>query len=183
MTNHFRMVRMGDTSNPEQRQKIAAGCAIVAGYIGGDTPHTWNDGDWRLPEFKTLKKLPIFVRSQVVGTAGGKADGFLALEALYRLNVPKGTLVCYDRETNTDADASIAFASVVEWGGYHHLIYGSKDNLFSHPSPWFVADPTDIPHMYPRDGVEMTQYVEDQGGFDYSEVKFWVAETRLKVWA
>ena len=183
MANHFRMVRMGDTSNPEQRNKITQGCAIVAGYIGGDTPHVWSNDDWRLPEFRKMKKLPIFVRSQVVGTAGGKADGFLALERLYDLKVPKGTIVCYDRETNDDVDGSIAFASVVDWGGYHHLNYGSVDNIFKHPSPWFVADPTDTPHMYNKEGVEATQYVFDQGGFDYSEVKFWVAETRLKVWA
>ena len=176
-----RMVRMADASMPG-KEKVMAGCQIIAGYIGGDTPHVWTEEDWHRPEFTGFKKLPIFVRSNAVGSVGGKADGFTALEALFTLGVPIGSAVVYDRETNEDAEGSAAFDEVLNWVGYHPIQYGSMDNIFKHPSPWFPADPTGTPHIVDRNGVEMTQYIDDQGGYDYSEVKFWVVERRLKVW-
>lgn len=185
MSNHYRVVKMADASNPEALKAVAAGASIIAGYIGGDTPHVWSESDWRRSEFRTLKKLPIFVRSQVVGETGGLADGWTALQTLYNLGVPKNTYVVYDRETNTDKEATTAFGNVITWGGYLAMTYGSRDNLFSHPglNGYWVADPTGVPHMNDHPGVNATQYVEDQGGFDYSEFKFWAAEFRLKVWA
>lgn len=182
MANHFRLLRMKDASNPEGLNLNTNGVSVVAGYIGGDTPHVWSEADWR--RFPGVKKLPIFVRSQVVGLNGGKADGFLALEALYRLGVPKNTLVIYDRETNTDAEATHGFGEVLQWVGYKVATYGSRDNLFSHPSlnGYWVADPTGSPHMYDHPGVNITQYAIGNG-FDYSEAKFWTVETEMKVWA
>jgi hypothetical protein len=181
--HHFRLVKMEDASNPNALKNVS-GAAIVAGYIGGDTPHVWSDDDWHRSEFNSKKKIPIFVRSNDVGTAGGRSDGFLALEQLYHLGVPHHTIVVYDRETNTDIEATRAFNSVLIWGSYRPVPYGSKDNLFAHPAPYgyWVADYTNKPHIYDHPGVEITQWTDAGPDFDLSEVKFWVYEQWMQTW-
>lgn len=175
------LVKMADASKPHVLPKDTH---IVAGYIGGDTPHVWTDKEWE--RFHGIKKLPIFVRSNVVGSVGGKQDGFTALEALYALKVPQGSAVVYDRETNTDRDATIAFGQILSWAHYYVFPYGSKGNLFDHPSlnGYWVADPTGHPHMYDHPRVVATQFQFDAtNGFDFSEVDYWAASMRIKaVW-
>lgn len=176
---NFRMVKIADASDP---RGVPTGVSVVAGYIGGDTPHVWQDRDW--DKFPMYKKVPIFVRSQTVGATGGESDAFLALDALYRLKVPHQTVVVYDRETNTDKEATQAFGDVLHWARYYVMPYGSTGNLFEHPAldGYWVADPTNTPHMYNHPLVRMTQY-EEQNGYDYSECKFWVVEQRMRAWA
>ena len=178
---HVRVALIADTSKPTQLPPHEFGA--VAGYIGGDTPHVWTPADWR--KFPHDRKLPIFVRSTVVGAQGGLDDGFAALEALYELGVPKGSYVAYDRETNTDVQGTHAFNGVVHWGGFYPLPYGSKGNIFDHPAPYgyWVADYTGTPHMYPHSGVVMTQYTNgDAQGWDENEMKLWAFLERVKEW-
>lgn len=177
----MRIAKMADASKPAL--PLPSGFGAVAGYIGGDTPHVWTAADW--DKFPGMRKVPIFVRSGNAGAAGGEADGWAALHELYKLGVPKHTIVVYDRETSSDAAGTAAFGAVVQWAGYFVVTYGSKDNLFTHPglNGYWIADPTGKPHMYDRSGVVATQYLEDDGrGYDESEVKFWVYEGRIKPW-
>jgi len=174
-----RIAKVGDASKPvDFPPRDIHG---VAGYIGGDTPHVWTDKDWQ--KFADYRKLPIFVRSQTVGYAGGRADAFDALQALFALGVPHHSAVVYDRETNLDKEATQAFGDVMHWANYTVWPYGSKDNLFSHPAldGYFVADPTNVPHMYTgHSDVMMTQYLEDDGrGFDESEIRLWQFENHM----
>jgi len=176
---------MQDASNPKALTVISRVHA-VAGYIGGDTPNIWpdNSSGWKRKEFTGLKKLPIFVRSTVVGASGGKADAFTALESLYALSVPHGSAVIYDRESNTDTEATAAFNEVMQWAEYKPMPYGSTGNIFKHPAPfgYWVDDPTGQPHMYTGgNDVRITQY-SNLGDYDLSEIHHWVFDRYLKVW-
>jgi len=173
---------MADASNPNGITHAPA-THVIAGYIGGDTPHVWSDLEWHRPEFDGYRKLPIFVRSTDVGLAGGREDAFTALHTLYHLRIPKGTAVVYDRETSTDKDGTQGFINVMSWAGYGTMPYGSKDNILDHPAGngLWVADPTNVAHMYKHAGVNATQYQFSQT-YDLSVVKFWFVEREIGVW-
>lgn len=159
---------MADASQPPPGDP--AGADIIAGYIGGDTPHIWTKAEW--DQYKTLRKLPIWVRSQ---RGDGNADGFDALKQLYRLGVPKGTTVVYDLETLVYGAMVTAFSNVMAWGGYQTWIYGSADYVFGNPpcAGYWVADYKGQPFMYPHSAVRATQYAAGVDGYDWSEVKGW----------
>jgi hypothetical protein len=62
-----------DASVPS-KATLPAGTQIVAGYIGGDTPHVWTASEWN--QFTGVRYLPIFVddkESYANGTALGSA--------------------------------------------------------------------------------------------------------------
>jgi len=165
---------MADASQPPGDPP--AGAQVIAGYIGGDTPHVWTPADWH--QYKGLRKLPIFVRSQ---RGNGTGDGFAALAQLYRLGVPKGCNVVYDLETLVYGAMVTAFRNVLAWGGYHTWVYGSADYVFGNPpcDGYWVADYTGQPFMYPHSAVRATQYEAGVDGYDWSEMKPWQYQNRL----
>lgn len=172
------IVRMTDASMPPVTH-APKGADIVAGYIGGDTPHVWTAAEWA--SFGKMHKLPIFVRSQ---RGNGRADGFAALQQLYSLGVPKGSAVAYDLETLVYGAMVTAFYNVLYWGGYYTYVYGSADYVFGNPacSGYWVADYRGQPFQYPHSRVVATQYAANKEGWDWSEVKPWQFKNRIKAW-
>src|SRR5271154_3621691 len=54
-----------DSAYPLPQNQIPAGISGVAGYIGGDTPHTWTSFEWAAQ--KARYRLPVYVRSNPPG--------------------------------------------------------------------------------------------------------------------
>jgi hypothetical protein len=172
-----KLAKMTDASVPPGKRP--GGAEIVAGYIGGDTPHVWTRAEWAA--FGKIRKLPVFVRSQ---RGNGQADAFAALEQLYALGVPRGTTVAYDLETLVYGAMVTAFYNAMRWGGYYVWVYGSADYVFGNPScsGYWVADYKGQPFMYPHSRVAATQYKADDGGWDWSEVEGWQVTHRIRAW-
>lgn len=168
------LVRMTDAS--QEPDVLPPGTDVVAGYIGGNTPHVWSVGEWE--RFPKVKKLPIYVAT---ANGNGLADGWEALKRLYQLDVPKGTTVSYDLETNVWPTATWNFYNLLRWAGYYVWPYGSFDYIYKNPkcSGYWVAQYTDELHMAP-DSVA-TQY-QPGGPWDLSVVRSWQYLRRLRAW-
>lgn len=172
--------RMADAAFPAGG-KLPAGSGAVAGYIGGEHAlHTWSAKDWKA--FAGIRKLPIWVPSN---TSGGEADGWACLEAMYKLGIPQGSAVAYDKETDVNPAQCKAFCAVVQWAGFHPWVYGSASTVFGNAvDNYWVADYVQHPYMYPGRNVRATQYednIKSSGtAFDLSEVKKWSYFNRLK---
>lgn len=171
------IAKMTDASTPPSSRP--EGAEIVAGYIGGDTPHVWTEHEWHA--FGRVKKLPVFVRS---GPGNGTSDAFAALQQMYRLGVPKGTTVAYDLETQVQGAMVTGFRNALRWAGYRVWIYGSASSVFGNPpcDGYWVADYTGQAFMYPHSKVVATQYEANHNGWDWSEVKDWQYTHRIKTW-
>jgi hypothetical protein len=171
-----KLIRMSDASVPPE--KLPKGTRAVAGYIGGNTPHVWTKKEWQ--QYGRIKKLPIWVYED----SDPLGQGFDILEQLFELNVPKGSPVVLDLETLVIPVAVTDIAEVVNWCGYKLWVYGSRDNLFSNPScnGYWVADPTNVPHMYNGPKIRATQYEESHDGWDLSDVTDWAYLDQMKAW-
>ena len=169
-------VKMFDASEPPA--SAPAGYRVVAGYIGGDTPHVWTEAEWR--RFGRLHKLPIWVRSNP-REVNAEADAFGALQRLYELRAPRGITVAIDLETAVDAPYVRKFHSVMRWAGFHVWVYGSASTVFGNPAVdgYWVADWAGKgPFMYPHRMVKATQYANGPN-YDSSLVKHWQYDWRL----
>lgn len=176
------LLRMADASVEPKTLPVAT--KAVAGYIGGDTPHVWTAAEW--DRFTGLKKLPIYVAT---GIANGTQDGWDAVKRLYQLNVPKGTAVVYDLETNVWPEAVSNFGAVIRWCGYHTWPYGSKNYIFKNPqlAGYWVADYTGEPHLATMKGkwTVATQYADpalSKVPWDLSVIRYWAYVRKLKAW-
>jgi len=169
-------VKMFDASTPPE--SAPPGYRAVAGYIGGDTPHVWTEGEWR--RFRKLRKLPIWVRSNPA-QVHAEPDAFAALQRLFELHVPRGTTVALDLETAVDAGYVRTFHRVMRWAGFYAWVYGSASTVFKNPPAdgYWVADYAGKgPFLYPHKMVKATQYA-DGPHYDSSLVKYWQYYWRL----
>lgn len=130
----------------------------LGGYIGGNTPHPWTDGEWEMLTNLSGAQfwLPIFVRS----TGGDPAqDAAQVIAWLTAHGAPTGITVALDFETRIDATYLRTFDTAIMRTGRKVMVYGSKGTLFFNPMPsggYWVADYTGIPHLYP--GSAATQW-------------------------
>jgi hypothetical protein len=170
------LVRMKDAS--VEPATLPEGVKVVAGYIGGNTPHVWSVAEW--DRFAGVKKLPVFVHEQ---GASGTEEGWAALKRLYQLLVPKGTLVVLDMETLVEPAAVLNFRALMNWGGYYCGTYGSADFIFGNPNcyGYWVADYDKKPQLFPHHGVFATQYAPGTD-WDSSVLSSVTYRTRLKAW-
>ena len=171
-------VKMYDASTPDV--SLPADAKIVAGYIGGDTPHVWTYSQWRF--FGRLKKLPIYVVSNPSGR-NATQDAFDCLMRLFVLGVPKGSPVVLDLETAIDAPYVHGFYQVIKWAGYKLWVYGSLDFVVRNPpcDGYWVADYTGVPHMAITGFTKATQYATGLK-WDFSLVKYWQYRWVLRTW-
>jgi hypothetical protein len=171
-------VRMWDASNPTF--VYPTWLRIVAGYIGGDTPHVWTAGQWIAAGRR--KKLPIFV-ANINGPRDGFTDGFIILQRLYTLGVPKGTPVVLDMETVIDPAYVLAVYNIVHWAGYLLWVYGTNGDVQGNPpcDGYWVATLDNIQRMVAGPMVRATQWA-DHGPNDTSIVKTWQYLHTLKTW-
>lgn len=172
------MFLMADCSAPITA--LPPGYRVIAGYLGGDTPHTWAPIEWR--RFGPHRKLPIWVRS-LDGTASGTDDAWTALRRLYTLNVPKGNAVACDMEAQVDMLYLHEFWSILRWAGYRVWTYGSTSSLFENPQcdGYWVAAPGSGQRHYQHSGEVATQF-RFGPQYDSSCVRWWAYYRALKVW-
>lgn len=174
----FAPVKMYDASKP--RVAIPKDGKVVAGYIGGDTPHVWTIGEWQ--KFNGLKKLPIYVRDNPA-SHNGTDDAFEALRKLYILGVPKGSPVALDMETAVSSVYVMGFHQVMKWAGYRLWVYGSLNFVTGNPrcDGYWVAHYDDKAKFDP-DVKEAAKQYRRGSDWDTSIVKWWQYTYRLKKW-
>lgn len=170
------MVMMCDAST-EPGNLPSSKYRVVAGYIGGNTPHIWTVEEWH--RFPRRALLPIFVYTG----NGGQQDALAALQAIYRLGIPRGSRIVYDMETRVDKVSVRAFYSVLSYFGYKVWVYGSKEFVFGNPpcDGYWIADWTGQPHMVLGPYVRATQWTSGDL-WDLSLIKRWVFFFKRSVW-
>jgi hypothetical protein len=173
------LIGMADASNPTN--PIPPNCKIVAGYIGGRTPHIWTLHDWN--KFPGMRRLPIWVYTG----AGGYNDGFACLQALYSLGIPRGSRVVLDMETLNgpgNRSAVLQFWAILRYFGYKVWVYGSASTVLTLPAAngYWIADWTFVRHMFVAPNVRATQWTDKANGWDLSTVKGWVYRWPRSVW-
>ena len=136
------------------------GWPVVAGYIGGNTPHVWTDAEWDGQPAR--RRLPIYVRSNPA-SHDPAADAAEAVAWLRTHDVPAGCAVALDLETAVNAAYVTRFDEVVLAAGYLTIAYGSLSTLYKNPRPsggYWVAHYTGAP--YSDAGAVATQYASDR---------------------
>jgi hypothetical protein len=132
---------------------------VVAGYIGGDTPHVWTDAEWDAQPAQY--RLPIFVHTGPDDASAGDSDAKLIVGWLGQHQVPAGSSVVIDTETNTYTGYLTAMDTAVSAAGYKLVNYGSLNFVVSNPltsgGRW-TADWTGIEHIDDLTGVVATQW-------------------------
>lgn len=120
---------------------------VVAGYLGGNTPHVWSATEWAHQPARY--RLPIWVRSNPA-TVDPHADAEKAIAAVQRVGVPKGATIALDFETAIDTQYVHVFDAALKAAGHPVMLYGSKSTVIHNPRPsggYWVADWTGKPHM------------------------------------
>lgn len=153
-----------------------ASCTVVAGYIGGDTPHIWTGAEWAATTHAQPYRLPIFVRSDP-GNADPVMDVMTAVSWLHANAVPTGATIALDLETAVNPAYIRSFDAELKRDGYQTMIYGSSSTIFQNPMPsggiWAArwnGDPT-IPA-----GAVAVQY-EEATSYDLSAI-----DTGVPLW-
>jgi hypothetical protein len=116
---------------------------VVAGYIGGNTPHIWTPDEW--DDQWAPFRLPIFTASNRADEAAvAKIDAAIIHRALENLGVPINVAVAVDTETRVYTTYLTTLNAAVR--PYHLLNYGSLSYVRRNPETsagrW-VADWTD----------------------------------------
>jgi hypothetical protein len=130
---------MADSSDPLAvgLDSMPSGFSIIAGYIGGDTPHVWTRVDWG--HFNGYCKLPIWTASGASGTAAdGGAVAWEAVQALWTvadgdeksMHVP----IAVDLEQAVAPDWVAGFGSVCHYLGHPVWPYGSLSTILQNPA-------------------------------------------------
>lgn len=121
---------MLDTAYPANQPSIIPdGTTALLIYVGGDTPHPWQDSEI---DRRYRYLLPTWVCSDP-SINDPNSDGLAFLRWLYNHNVPKGCFVVLDLETAVNGPYVIAFNGVISRGGYKTIKYGSLDFIFQNP--------------------------------------------------
>lgn len=134
---------------------------VVAGYLGGDTPHVWSRAEWESQPARY--RLPIWVRSDPVGHDGA-AEARAACARAAAIGQPAGTTIALDLETAVAPAYVSAFNAEALRLGYRVEKYGSSAYIFKNPGTsagtWdadWVTPAT--PHL--NDYATATQYASD----------------------
>jgi hypothetical protein len=103
---------------------------VVAGYLGGDTPHSWSKAEWDSQPARY--RLPIWVRSNPDGYDGA-AEARTACTRAAAIGQPAGTTIGLDLETAIAPAYVSAFNSQAHALGYAVEEYGSSASIFKNP--------------------------------------------------
>lgn len=148
-----------DTAFPGSLGGSLHGAQGLCFYAGGDTLHVWTEAE--VSAFHARYLLPVFVRSNPVGTAQAAADATAYLAALKNVyHAPPGVLVALDSETSVDPVYVRAFADAITRGGYKLIDYGSDSVVHGNHNPdgyYWGAQWTGAAHI--AAGDVGTQYV------------------------
>lgn len=133
------LIRMFDASSPPG--KPYPGCAAVAGYIGGNTPHVWSAAEWNAAsDGGRLAQLPIWVGFNEGDPVG---HGQQAAAAAIRLgwrphNEPAWRAIVADVEAVSERAWLEAFGTALRQAGFLCWPYMSAVALPSDPPGYTV---------------------------------------------
>jgi hypothetical protein len=130
-----------------------AGWQVVAGYLGGDTPHVWSPAEWASQPARY--RLGIWTRDDPAGYDAA-AEARAALAAWQALGAPAGSTIALDFEAAVDGAYVQLFDATLVGAGYRLLLYGQQSTVLANPQPsagYWVADwtgtaPTSLPSNY-----------------------------------
>lgn len=120
-----------DASNP--MTPMPDGTQILAGYIGGNTPHVWTPEQWNqyIRVSPDLRVLPVWVQNITSGdpAAVGTTIGLAARQLGWAANLPgaERRLIVVDAETTVNSAYYEAMDDAIWNAGYRMLLYGSAD--------------------------------------------------------
>lgn len=114
---------MFDASLPPGRPY--PGCAAVAGYIGGNTPHVWTLAEWLM--FHDLAQLPIWVGYREADPVGHARSAAAAARkrGWAAFHQPKWRAIVLDQETEVDEPWIAAFGHELQAAGFLCWPYNS----------------------------------------------------------
>lgn len=163
------LARMFDASRPPLEPY--PGCAAVAGYIGGATPHVWTLAEWQ--RFGHLRQLPIWV----AGLAGvaPHTQALMAVQAATKLGWQphrhERRAIALDLEATVDPLFVRVFGQTCHDAGFSCWPYGSQAFIFGNPTEdgyWVAAYPGGGPVIdYPGENAVAHQFAAEvpwQGG-------------------
>jgi hypothetical protein len=154
---------MFDASRPPV--KPVPGCAAVAGYIGGNTPHVWTPEEWR--RFSALHQLPIWVRDPGQPARGQAQEAAAKARALgwAPFHGPKWRALVLDMESELDEPFVATFGRQLQREGFLCWPYMSLSPLTAGGDPpgFSVWLPTwnNAPAVPPFPNVIAAQYRPD----------------------
>lgn len=131
---------------------------VVAGYLGGNTPHVWKLAEWQHQPARF--RLPIWVRSNPEAVDDAH-DAAAAVAAAKALGVPHGSTIALDFETAVNAPYVKTFDETLKAHGYRVMLYGSASSVRHNPEPsggYWVANWTGHPFMDTGAGAAATQW-------------------------
>lgn len=129
---------------------------VVAGYLGGNTPHAWKAIEW--DHQPARYRLPIWVRSNPQAV-NDDADAAAAVKAAKALGVPHGCTIALDFETAVNGEYVRTFDRMMQAAGYRVMLYGSASSVRHNPEPsggYWSASWNHKPHM--DTGAAATQW-------------------------
>lgn len=150
---------------------------VVAGYLGGNTPHAWSAPDWAHQPARY--RLPIWVRSNPGGVVVAN-DVSAAVAAAQKVGAPRGCTIALDFETAVNAAYVMAFERAMTTAGYVTMLYGSASTVVHNPKPnggYWMAAWTGTPHFLT--GSAATQYTN---GAKHPEYDSSLISTTVKLW-
>lgn len=155
------------------------GCQVVAGYIGGNTPHVWSLAEWL--RFSSLRQIPIWVANLNPGAASGTAQGQAAAAAAHALgwkdHAANPRAIVLDMETWINPGFVTSFAQAVHAAGYITWVYGSASTVIHDPAcgGYWAAS---------WDGIETLENMPNVVGHQYkADVSYQGTQVDLSVWA
>jgi hypothetical protein len=158
---------MFDASRPPARP--FPGCAAVAGYIGGDTPHVWTLEEWNQASNNgALRQLPIWVASWAIHespfTQGRQAVN-AAVALGWHPHHEERRVIALDLETAVHPEFVSDFAREVHLAGFGVWVYGSESTVFGNPAEqgyWVAAYPGPGPVLdFPEGHAVAHQYAAE----------------------
>jgi hypothetical protein len=120
-----------------------AGWQVVAGYLGGDTPHVWSPAEWASQPARY--RLGIWTRDDPAGYDAA-VEARAALAAWQALGAPAGSTIALDFEAAVDGAYVQLFDATLVGAGYRLLLYGQQSTVLANPQPsagsWSVVADT-----------------------------------------
>jgi hypothetical protein len=160
------LVRMFDASQPPARPY--PGCAAVAGYIGGNTPHVWSAAEWnKASDGGRLAQLPIWVgfgEADPVGHAQQAAAAAVKLGwTPFHSHPGAWRAIVADVEAVQEEAWLAAFGAELRQHGFLCWPYMSASALPSDPPGYTVwlAQWDGVADVPPIHGVIAHQYAHD----------------------
>lgn len=152
------------------------GCAVAAGYIGGNTPHFWTLAEWR--RFEHLYQLPIWTGYLEDDPAGHARDAAATASGLGWIPRDGNTwrAIALDMEGQSSEAWIAAFGSNLRDYGYLCWPYLALSALSSDPAGYdvWLPDWTGVPEIPPYRNVIACQYE--------GNVAFGGTQVDLSVW-